>query len=162
MSNKQELKMKFEWRIDPDKNLDAIELRRFEKTIALIGIDSGYVVDSYIMSAAGPVLESIFLFGGGFIVEINLSQKSLNFDLADITRAVNYRVKYSEHIQTVNAVVTDAQSGDPATKTIVTEFVQISIAHTDAVHSQLTYFGNDLNAWVDFCMKAYPPSSLLR
>ena len=162
MSNQQELKMNFKWRFDADQNLDAVELQRFVKTISLLGIDSGYVVDSYTMSAGGPVLDSLFVFGGGYIVEIRLSDKGLHFDAADIKKVVNYRVKYLEHIQTSEVVATEATEGDQVPQSTITEFVQISIAHSDQLLTQLTYFGPDLDDWVRFCMQAAPPSNLIR
>lgn len=161
MNGQQEENMKFTWRVDPDLILDAVEFERFERVVNLLGIDAGFVVDSYTMSIAGPVLESLFVIGGGFIVEVRLSDKMSNFDFGSAKNVINYRIKYSEHTQACDVSEVAMSGGDQSPLSIVTKFVQISIAHTEAIHSQLTYFGEDLDAWVSFCVKAYPPSNVL-
>lgn len=161
MNNQQEIKMKFEWRVEPEKILDAVEQQRFERVIGLLNIKSGYVIDSYAMAAGGPVLTSLFIIGGGFVVEVRLSDPNLNFDVVQAKKIINYQVKYSEHIQNADPNATAAENNNIIANSVKTEFGQITVLHSENLRSSLTYFGHGLDEWVAFCIKAYPPSSLI-
>lgn len=155
--------MNFQWRIDYQKMLDEVEISRFEKAMALIGITEGVVVDAYTMTVGGPVLSSAFVFNNDFIVEVDFLGKHLTFDSTSTALLLNYRVKFGEHDGTTEDVNPDSTNDAPnpdLPKT--TKYAQLILRHTEGLMSRLSYFGPDLDEWLAFAIKAYPPTHLFR
>ena len=157
------------WRIDPEKFLDKVELERISKTMALLKLQEGTVIDSYTMSPNGPTLASVFVMGGNYLLEIAMVGKHLEFDMANATQLINYRVTFGEHEQPAEgpaasggaSPTSDAAPASSADSIKTTKFVKVVLRHTDVLYSQMSYFGNDTDDWLNYVLDVFPPSNLL-
>ena len=161
--------MPLSWRVSPEKLLDHVELEKVSQAMALLKLTDGKVIDSHIMSPNGPTLQSVFVVSGTYFVEIRMGGKHLEFDVARTRNLVNYRVTFNEHGQTSERAVASLVSvstteGAPAPSPEIlkiTKFVTVNLRHTDTLASGMSYFGDDIEGWLDYVLDAIPPSNLL-
>lgn len=169
--------MAITWREPSRVVLDAVEVKRLDDVMSLVNLSSARAVDSYVMSADGPKLSSVFLMSEILLVEVRLNTKFLSFDLADVKKLQNYRVTFGELEHRVAdiatpeltaAVLPGVEAGvliegtTAASAQVVhrTRFVEISLSHTDTLVTKMSYFGEDATDWVRYVLDAYPPSHL--
>ena len=163
--------MKLNWRTPPETFMDKVELGRVEKAMALLKFDVGTAIDSYEMTPDGPALSSVFILTGGYIFEVNMVSAHLEFDVANAARLANYRISFGEQAATADAasVLAGASSsvelpgaserGSESAKS--TQFVVVTLRHSDEMASRFSYFGEDLDAWLEYVLSAYPKEGLL-
>lgn len=157
--------MTLTWRIAPEKLLDEVELGRVAKVQALFKLQDGKAIDSYSMSPNGPILESVFLANGRYFLEVSMTGKHLTFDAAS-NKLHNFRVTYGEHAQPPEVLgeahpevgVAPASNSEGIK---FKEFVVVRLHHTDTLRSDLSYFGEDMDAWLSYVVDALPPDNLL-
>lgn len=161
--------MPLSWRVSPEKILDRVELEKVSRAVALLKLTDGKVIDSHSMSPNGPTLESVFVVSGTYFIEIGMGGKHLEFDVAHTRKLVNYRVTFNEHGQTTERAVASLESTAttesapaPSPEILkITKFVTVNLRHTDSLVSSMSYFGDDIEAWLDYVLDAFPPSNLL-
>lgn len=162
--------MTTKWRISPEKLMDKVELERVSKVRTLLKLDGGTAIDSYDMSPNGPTLSSVFLVSGGYFCEIKMNDKHLSFDFGRAVNVINYRISFGEHVMQGEAPVTPAESTTPTAADIekpapvsakLIKFVVIDLRHTDILTSRMSYFGDDVDAWLEFVLDAYPKNLLI-
>jgi hypothetical protein len=162
--------MTFSWRIASSEFMDEVEIDRFNKVVDLLKIDYGAVIDSYSMSPDGPKLSSIFLINNDYIVEIGMNQKHLIFDFSPALLLINYRIKFDEHVTSADVPSNSEESASVFSENISeisseshknTRFVTLTFRHSDILVTHLSYFGADLEEWLQFALEAYPKTNLL-
>lgn len=153
------------WRISREKLLDKVEHERVSKTMALLKLQDAAVIDSYSMSPNGPTLASVFVVNGDYFLEISMAGKHLEFDVASATQLVNYRVTFGELDQPAEAPAVSGEASPTsgaapamaAESLKITKFVKVGLRHTDALYSELSYFGNDADDWLNYVLGVLPP-----
>lgn len=167
------------WRIPYGQLLDHAEAKKIEQVIALLKIASAKAIDSYSMSADGPILTSVFLISTEFLVEVKMDTQHLNFDVTCASKLFNYRVKFAESEHRIDPVTTNVVTPDissPAGAVVddqpvelkpievspvsLITFVEVNLRHTDTLSSRMCYFGNDKENWLSYVLESYPPSLL--
>lgn len=159
--------MPLSWRVSPEKLLDQVELKKVSQALSLLKLTDGKVIDSHSMSPNGPTLESVFVVSGTYFIEVDMRAKYLEFDVAHTTKLLNYRVTFSEHGQAIERtasapeLATTESSPLPSPEILkITKFVTVSLRHTDTLVSNMSYFGDDIEAWLEYVVDAFPPSNL--
>jgi hypothetical protein len=154
--------MAITWRISPEIFMDEVEISRVQKTLVLLKLEEVTAIDSYRMSPNGPILQSIILLGEGFISEVLMGGKHLVFDFSSIKLLANYRVTYGEHsAQSDSPVAPETVIDSDTTVAQPTRFVSINLSHTDTLKTNMSFFGEDVDSWVEFVLKAYSPAHVL-
>ena len=159
--------MAIKWRIKPETFMDKVEIARVNNTIARLKLQDGMAIDSYSMSPNGPILSAIFLVGGGYIAETRMGGKHAEFDASPVKVLVNYRITYGEHEAQADAAVSTAAAGaggaaeSPSAAAQLTKFVSVVLRHTDSVYTNMSFFGEDVESWLDFVLEAYPPALVI-
>lgn len=159
--------MPLSWRISPEKLLDQVELGKVSQAMSLLKLTDGKVIDSHSMSPNGPTVESVFVVSGTYFIEVDMRGKYLQFDVAHTTNLLNYRVTFSEHGQAIERAVAAPESATAESTALpspeilkITKFVTVNLRHTDTLVSNMSYFGDDIEAWLDYVVDAFPPSNL--
>ena len=160
--------MPLSWRVSPEKLLDQVELEKVSRAMSLLKLTDGKVIDSHSMSPNGPTLESVFVVSGTYFIEVDMRGKHLEFDVARTTNLLNYRITFNEHGQAIERAVASLESATttesaplPSLEILkVTKFVTVNLRHTDTLVSNMSYFGDDIEAWLDYVVDAFPPSNL--
>ena len=151
--------MAIKWRIKQESFMDKVEIARVDKTIALLKLGDAVAIDSYSMSPNGPILSSIFLVSGGYLVEVAMGGKHLSWDAASASFLINYRVTYGEH--EVAADVLEAPNETVATKSegkaTTTKLVTVLLQHTDVLATQMSFFGENVEPWLEFVIENISP-----
>lgn len=161
--------MTITWRKAPEFLLDIVEMERVNKVIALCKVEDASAIDSHTMSANGPVLNAIFLVNADYIIEVHLSSKHLHFDCGAANALMNYRVTFGVHVPPAEGEAqaeakSSTATGDDIPLPFPTQsfkFVTVSLKHTDVLVSEMSYFGEDADEWLDFVLNTYPRSLLL-
>lgn len=158
--------MDIKWRKAPEDLVDPIERERVETTLSLLEWKDATAIDSYEMSPNGPILRSIFLISQSYLCEVRMSGRDLEFDLTPIDYLFNYRVAFGEHVTQIEP---PSQGNDPAATevtpppaplTVRTKYVTVTLRHTDALATNLSFFGDESDAWLRHVLKAYPVSMM--
>lgn len=147
--------MNIKWRKPIERLLDETQQRRVVEAISLINPKAGHAIDSYKMGKEGPRISSIFLVTNeGVLTEIRVDEPGLNFDSALAYGLLNYRVKKS----TVNISQAAAQAEGQPPQVNVISFPSVSIVlkHPGELTTQLSYFGEGVDAWLAFAVEALP------
>lgn len=149
--------------------MDEVEVGRVNNVIDLLKLKDVIAVDSYAMSANGPILSSVFLLSGGMLTEVKMGGKYLKFDSCNASQMHNYRVSFGEHqVQPEASPKGHDQASvpsEPAAATAagaITKFVTVHVRHTESLASELTFFGEDLDAWLTFVLDVYPSQLIIR
>jgi hypothetical protein len=170
--------MTIKWRIPPSSFLDEVEIEKVYNAARLLKLEYGTAIECYSMSPDGPTVSSIFLASDDYLCEVHLRTKHQEFDVSAAHTVLNYRLKIGESVHgasvdTVDladisaAVLLDSElSSDLATKRTLAsskiKFVEVTLKHTEALASQLSYFGDDIDDWLAYFLEAYPTKFLLR
>lgn len=151
----------FTWRVNPKSLLDDTEAARIAKASEILGLKTGFAIDSYKMSEDGPHLSSIFIVSDEFLSEIHLDVPGFVFDFSPITLLNNVRVTQgSAAIPATqpSSETDDAASVSPAGQEMPTkqvEHVSVILAHDPPLMSQLNYFGDGGDKWLEFLISNY-------
>lgn len=154
--------MNVNWRQPPESFLDEVEVRRVYEVANLLNLGDCVAIDSYSMQADGPAVTSVFLISGGFLVEVKIDRALLEFDIASNRALVNYRVEFGAIRRPAENSANDATTTEQPPQEAVTEFVKVTLRHTDHMVSGLSFFGKDTGTWLSYVLAAYPKELLLR
>jgi hypothetical protein len=124
--------------------------KRVEKPTSLCSEEIKHLIPSIIMGGDGPVLGSLFLLTDSYIFEVRLMPQGEHFDYVARKTITNYRFILSEHII--------KREGKEDLKY---EVATIRLIHNVAgVSSDLSYVGNNREAWIKMVAEAIPISIL--
>lgn len=150
------------WRKPAEEFLDNVELERVNKVIKLLKIEDAFIIDSYAMSANGPIVTSVFLVDNYYLVEVHLSGKNLEFDSASINTLVNYRIIIGEDVISPETRVDTSPSTITVQNAQAFKFISVTLRHSDKLISRMSCFGNETDAWLQHVLDVMPRSILLK
>ena len=152
--------MSLTWRIPPTF-LDAVENKRVERAKLLLKLESPMAIESYTMSPDGPMVTSVFIVNDMYICEVRLTTKDFEFDATSINELINYRVKFGEVAKPEIDASSIGLEQSQANLNSSVKFVEVSLRHTDTLLTKVSYFGEDVDDWLAFFLKAVPKEVLL-
>ena len=157
--------MAIKWRIKCEGFMDKVEIGRVERAASILKAKDLTALDSYSMSPNGPILSSIFLIGEGYLAEVKMGGKHFSFDFCPVNLIDNYRIDFGEHefqaeASEVPIAPTVGQIELHETKKITTQFVTLKLTHTPALATTATFFGEDVDAWLQFVLENLPASTI--
>ena len=124
-----------------------------------------YIIPNIELASDGPVVRAIFMFTANYIGEARLSEGSEYFDVMLKNTVVNYRVSLGRHEVIRNAAAIEAAKAKnevpPAPYKVVYQKAEVVLSHSYSnFTSEINYFGNDLDAWVESVESVIPVSIL--
>lgn len=111
---------------------------RLARPLDFLGEPPIALLPSIQLGSDGPFLRSLFIFTEHEICEVHLTGKdSQEFDFVSKRHLLNYRFTFSTH---------DVSKDDR----IIASFnlVEVTLRHSDAMYSQLSYVGDDPESWL--------------
>lgn len=157
--------MAIQWRVARETLLDSVESSRFDEALRLTTIQDGVAIDSYKMGQDGPYLSSVFVVNDDYILEVDLEEDALQFDVASFRNLINFRVKQGR-AALVSALM--APKGVPPAGMVKSEpenaavkYAFVFLKHTDVLQSSMIYFGDDCETWLHYLLQHLPMRLLL-
>lgn len=151
--------MSITWRTSSTDLLDEFEFNRVKEAAAIFKLQDCVAIDSYEMSPDGPILSSVFLLNDDFIAEVRVDAKELNCDIAPIKSACNIRIrKMSVPSRVTEDVGGDSLEGELGAINNTSQninFVEIKIKHYNDLVSNMSFFGERLDEWLEFALSTH-------
>ena len=131
--------------------------KRIDFCRSFLSEDIRFLLPSIGLARDGRVVVSAFLITDTYLCEVRLNQNVHDFDVALLSTIANYRVE----LGAVEIAHREPRPpGDQTAQVQVTKVTydtaKIAFQHTISLSTQLTYVGEDRDAWVQQVTRAIP------